>query len=91
MTQKEINEVARSIRRDLDGGLILQRNSGAIQDCFLNIIDKFNEWYDVIESSAKHKLISTFLRNDLHQILSDTLDEQIFWLAEAAVEQKEGK
>ena len=91
MTQKEINEVTRNIRRDLDGGLILQRNGGVIQDCFLDLVDRFNNWDAAIESAGRHGFISTFLWQDLHQILNDTFDEQIFWLAEAAVDRKEGK
>ena len=90
MTQKEINEVARSIRRDLDGGLILQRNSGVIHDSFLDLFDRYNGWFNALEIAGKKEIISKYERADLQQTLNDTFDEQIFWMANAATD-KEGK
>ncbi len=90
MTQKEINEVARSIRRDLDGGLILQRYGKDVQNTFIDLVERYSGWDKALEIAAKKGIISRFERTELVKILNDCYDETVFWLAEAAVEQKEG-
>lgn len=87
MTQKEIDGIVCSIKEDVDGGRIW--NIRNVHDSFLDLFDRYNGWFNALEIAGKKGIISKYERADLQQILNDTFDEQIFWMANAATD-KEG-
>ena len=89
MTDTNYDAIVLQIREDLNGGMIKQGCNDNIQESFMALISTYNDWRDAIDSAARHGFIDRFAQDDLRKIVEDTYDEEVFWLAEAAVDRKE--